>query len=490
MEQQLIGWEFMVCFSQNKDELVLGLTRGKAEFYIKCNFDPQVSLIDFPHDFKRARKNSIDLFPEIIGTTIQSVTQVAWDRSFFFELSNGSRLLFKLYGRRSNILLLNEHKSTMVFRNILAADAHTAITSLERSINLDNPQEEDIRQLRLLLGKSISGASSDDEVFHRTHQLLAAHKFFLYKATNGKPEVSLIEPEKYDYESDDPIDICRKLNLSFISDYLFLNKKKTIESLLGKRQSKTEKSIESYQLHLEKIKTRRSHEEVANIVMANLHRFKPDQEKIMLEDFYTGELIEIKLKRGMKPQIHAENLYRKAKNEKIEWQKASESLAAREEELRVLMKHIEELEKIDNFRTLNQFIKENKLNPSKGSQTEINLPYKEVTYRGFQIWIGKHAKANDELTLKYAHKDDIWLHAKDVSGSHVVIKHAGNKTIPTPVLEKAAALAAYHSKRKSDSLCPVIYTSKKYVRKRKGDPPGAVVVEREQVIMIEPSSEI
>jgi len=181
------------------------------------------------------------------------------------------------------------------------------------------------------------------------------------------------------------------------------------------------------------------------------------------------------------------NLYRKGKNEKIERQKTEESLAMKEEELFALMNQLEELEAVDNFRALHQFVKEKKLDPSKGAASEANLPYKEVIYMGFQIWIGKHAKANDELTLKYARKDDTWLHAKDVSGSHVVIKNAGNKTIPTPVLEKAAALAAYHSKRKSDSLCPVIYTPKKYVRKRKGDPPGAVVVDREQVIMIAPS---
>ncbi len=488
--EKLIGWEFVVCFSQNKDELVLGLTNGQEEFYIKCNFDPQVSLIDFPLDFKRARKNSIDLFPEIIGTKIQAVHQINWDRSFYFELSNGSQLLFKLHGRRSNVLLLNEPEASKVFRHVLATDASTNIATLERSITLETPQPEDVRQLKMLLGKDLSGSLRDDEVVPMTHQLLNANHFYLYKAASGRPEISLLQPPLFDLESTDPIDICRELHLVFVRDFLFQHKKQSILNLLKKRQSKTEKSLESYQLHLEKIKTRRSYEEVANIVMANLHQFKPGQEKVMLEDFYTGQSIEIKIKRGVKPQFHAENLYRKAKNEKIERQKTEESIDAKEEELLMLMQQLEALEKVDHFRALNQFIKENKLDPVKGSQGETNLPYKEVICMGFQIWIGKHAKANDELTLKYAKKDDTWLHAKDVSGSHVVIKNAGNKSIPTPVLEKAAALAAHYSKRKSDTLCPVIYTPKKYIRKRKGDPPGAVIVEREQVIMVAPSPEV
>jgi len=100
--------------------------------------------------------------------------------------------------------------------------------------------------------------------------------------------------------------------------------------------------------------------------------------------------------------------------------------------------------------------------------------------------VGRNAEANDELTLKLAYKEDFWLHAKDVAGSHVIIKHQSGKNFPKDVIERAAQLAAYNSKRKTDSLCPVIVTPKKFVRKRKGDPAGAVVVEREQVILVEP----
>ena len=104
----------------------------------------------------------------------------------------------------------------------------------------------------------------------------------------------------------------------------------------------------------------------------------------------------------------------------------------------------------------------------------------------FRIWVGKDAASNDELTLKYAHKEDLWLHAKDVAGAHVIIKFQAGKKFPKDVVERAAELAAYNSKRKNDTLCPVAFTPKKFVRKRKGDPPGAVVVEREEVMMVVP----
>jgi predicted ribosome quality control (RQC) complex YloA/Tae2 family protein len=74
-----------------------------------------------------------------------------------------------------------------------------------------------------------------------------------------------------------------------------------------------------------------------------------------------------------------------------------------------------------------------------------------------------------------------------VSGSHVIVKHQAGRAFPKDVIEFAASLAAFNSKRKTESLCPVVVTPKKFVRKRKGDPPGMVVVEREEVVMVTPA---
>ena len=103
------------------------------------------------------------------------------------------------------------------------------------------------------------------------------------------------------------------------------------------------------------------------------------------------------------------------------------------------------------------------------------------------ILVGKNAKANDELTLKVATKNDLWLHVKDVSGSHVVIKQKPGQNYPVSIIERAASIAAFNSKRKTDTLCPVIFTQKKFVRKVKESPPGQVVVEKEDVVMVQPA---
>ena len=489
LNSRLRGWEFVECFSQNKDELVLALAREKEEFYIKCNFSPQVSLIEFPQEFKRAKRNSINLFPDILGSPVQAVHQIPYDRSFYFELENGLWLLFKLYGRRSNIIQVAQGEVAEVFRSALAKDLELTIDQLGRHINIEAPEADDIRQLSMLIGKELATQYPEDhQIVAVVRSLLNARTFYIHQAENGKPVLDLLQPSET-FESTDPIATCQELYYRFIRDYLFLERKKSITGQLQRQVKKLEKVIDSYQLHLEKLKTRRSCEELANIVMANLHLYKPGMEAMELEDFYRNDVVTIQLKPGMKPQHYAENLYRKAKNEKIEHQKTRESLEVKEQELLSVYEEMEGLDKVSSFRELNQYIKKHNLGKQE-SKSDVILPYREVIFLGYQIWIGKNARSNDELTLKHARKDDLWLHARDVSGSHVVIRNGEKRKIPDPVLEGAAALAAYHSKRKSDTLCPVIYTPKKYVRKRKGDPPGAVVVDREQVIMVKPAATI
>ena len=103
-----------------------------------------------------------------------------------------------------------------------------------------------------------------------------------------------------------------------------------------------------------------------------------------------------------------------------------------------------------------------------------------------KIWIGKNAKSNDEVTTR-AHKEDVWLHARGVGGSHVVIRMENNKNLPPKnIIKKAAAVAAWNSKARGSSLAPVIYTKRKYVSKPKGAPAGTVRVQREEVEMVEP----
>jgi predicted ribosome quality control (RQC) complex YloA/Tae2 family protein len=105
----------------------------------------------------------------------------------------------------------------------------------------------------------------------------------------------------------------------------------------------------------------------------------------------------------------------------------------------------------------------------------------------YEVWVGRNAKQNDALTFRHARKYDLWMHARGVAGSHVVLRLPNRDARPgKPILEQAAAIAAYFSKAQGSSLVPVIVTPRKYVRKPKGAATGAVAVEREDVLLVEP----
>ena len=143
------------------------------------------------------------------------------------------------------------------------------------------------------------------------------------------------------------------------------------------------------------------------------------------------------------------------------------------------------LSQLSDHKELRKYIKDNNLLPQKKEEKTEDL-FKKFIIDGFEVLVGRNAKNNDTLTQKYAYKEDLWLHAKDVAGSHVVVKFQAGKKFPKPVIEKAAQLAAWYSKRKNESLCPVTYTLKKHVRKPKGAIAGSVIVEKESVILVKP----
>lgn len=115
-------------------------------------------------------------------------------------------------------------------------------------------------------------------------------------------------------------------------------------------------------------------------------------------------------------------------------------------------------------------------------------PFRRYRIDGrWEAWVGRSAAENDELTHRAAAPDDIWLHAQGVTGSHVVLRAGGKPDqVPRGVIEKAAALAALHSRARDSELVPVVWTQRKYVRKPRRSPPGTAVYSREKSVFVPP----
>jgi hypothetical protein len=119
------------------------------------------------------------------------------------------------------------------------------------------------------------------------------------------------------------------------------------------------------------------------------------------------------------------------------------------------------------------------------------LPYK--SYRssgGIDILVGRGARSNDELTYEIATPDDVWLHARDVTGAHVVMRWSRPEAPPARDLHEAAALAAWYSRARGSVVVPVDWTRRRHVRRARGNSPGRAIVERVKTVMARPSAEL
>ena len=510
LNQELSGKKFIEAFSQEKDEIVLVFAESEVDeelkkpFFIKATLRSDFACLSFPEKFDRARRNSVNLFTDIYQQQIIHVRVFINERAIEIIFKTGEVLVLKLFGNRSNLISFGrDGKVNQLFNNKLATDLTISLDTMDRKIDqsFEAFVKNDFRFEPLFptFGKLIN--KHLNELLERITQpedrwaviqdvlkKLEQPTFYITKIERI-PTLSLVPVGEIIYTYKDPIEALNAYYYAFIRLTGIEKEKAEILRILKKRISQTDNYLENTFKKLVELEEGTKNDEIANILMANLHLIPERAESVELYDFYRDQPIKIRLKKDLTPQKTAEGYYRKSKNEKIEIVRLHDSLQARETEREKMLGFVKSIEKIEVLRELRTFIKSNGLAGGNTVSVEQADLFKKVDFLGFTILIGKNAKNNDLLTRQYAHKEDLWLHARDVTGSHVVVKNQSGKKFPSPVIERAAQLAAWHSKRRTDSLCPVIFTPKKYVRKPKGLPEGAVVIDKEEVIMVVPTPE-
>lgn len=497
---RLKGCVISECFSQSKDELVIRFETTGAPFFIRASLEASFACLSFPESFHRARKNSVDLFPDLIGLRVTGLRQFANERSFAIHFTEDTAVIFKMHGNRANIIVLKNDIPVSLFKNSMAADRALVPDSLDRTIDwtqdaffqhAGNPAA-----LYFTFGKRVWQYLDTQEFSQQAPpdqwQSVLSVRQLLEKPTfnitlvNELPVLTLLPAENVLYTSTDPLKAANEFYARYTQTLALRQERSTALSALRTKLQAGEGYHAKNSEKLAELTNDNNYRIWADLLMANLHAITPGTERVVLDNFYNNNApAEIKLKKDLSPQKNAEVFYRKAKNQHIEIRRLQEILQRKEQEIAGLKEQITALSEATNLKAVRTMAGAGNTAVVKSKQ-EAPLPYHEFTYHGYRIWVGRNAQSNDILTFKHGYKEDLWLHAKDVAGSHVLIKHQAGKKFPKDVIERAAGLAAYNSKRKNETLCPVIVTPRKFVRKRKGDPAGAVVIEREEVMMVEP----
>lgn len=228
------------------------------------------------------------------------------------------------------------------------------------------------------------------------------------------------------------------------------------------------------------------------LITANIYQIKPGQSSIEVVNYFLADTptITIELDPAISAAENAQKHFRRYNKSKKTIEYLSEQIGLGQDELNYLESIYTNLEQsltLDDIEEIKrELIQTNYLTPpkqekSKKIKTEKPKPYEFISSDGFTILVGKNNNQNDWLTLKNSQEHDIWLHTKNIPGSHVIIK-SENRQVPDNTIYQGALLAAHFSKARLSLKVPVDFTLVKYVKKPNGAKPGMVIYSNEQTI--------
>jgi predicted ribosome quality control (RQC) complex YloA/Tae2 family protein len=489
----LTGSRLLECFSQQKDEVVLHFhTSSETNFYIKADLSQGNSILTFPSDFARTRSNSVDLFPSLYGVLVTQVRQTHNDRSFHIHFFNGLQLCFKMYGGRSNLLLHNGESVIEVLNHHLKKDISG---NIPEDKDIENPMAfhidaDTLRKQNPLFSKRIwmyweltskgKSNSERESIFKEMMHSLLEGPMMLCRSEN-EVFLSFFPIDTILMESYDPILISNQLARYFWQVNQFYKQKEALISQLEQRIFESMLQLESSEKQKSEIEESRNYRLQADLLMAFSHLVEKGAQATKLPDFNGVDTVEIRLKKELSVVENAERYYRKAKGQYLDEERIQKRIESWRETISNLKSDLVKLINVGNWAEIKPFLK-----TSSDAQPDTKItPYHLRQFMDYEIWVGKNAKSNDEM-LRLSHKDDLWLHARDVQGSHVIIRVKKGKITPQPVLMRAAEWAAFYSKAKNESLSAVMITERKFVRKSKNMLAGQVRVEKEKTLLVAP----
>ena len=238
--------------------------------------------------------------------------------------------------------------------------------------------------------------------------------------------------------------------------------------------------------------------QLGDIVTANIHAIRKGQKILEAVDFYDEEMpvIKIPLSEVLSPQENAAKFYKDYTRMKNAQKELTHQLEIGNLELSYLLSVLEELNRAQTEQELEEIRQElqnggylrRDAGKKKMKQAKLQLKRYEST-DGFGIYVGRNNRQNEELTFRLAAKNDIWLHAQKVHGSHVIIA-SGGREVPDDTITEAAQMAAYYSEAGQGQNVPVDVTPVKQIKKPAGGKPGMVIYHTYRTVYVDPKPDI
>lgn len=503
---------FDFAISPHKDVLEVYIHTDDKKFRLIFSANPNETALLLDKYRPSKKSNVIDFFQRLEGKKITGASLAEQDRLayLYFESEDKMYLQFKLFSGSPNVYLVQEDVVVDAFKSPEKAKGTDALKphapNFSDDISADAKPKNQITKLNPLLPRNLLPYLIEQhEVDQMNVDEVKDFVDVITEALLNDPHPRVLETgdlclwseEILDKPNDKKFDTVNHAVLHAYRNAVHLrrlhNKKQGVVQLLDRVASKKEAQLEQLQQADKSLERADEYEKYGHLLMANAHQsISHGKDSMEVKDFYEqNKIIKIPLKEGMTVAENAGYYYDKAKSSRKSFKEAQKRIPRVKKDAELANRLLREIENIDDLPDLESWMKDHaeeleKFGYGVEDDSQASSPYRKFRAGKYEIWVGKNAKANDKLT-SLAHKEDVWLHARGVGGSHVVIRMGNQKEYPPKeIILRAAGYAAFYSKAKGMKTAPVMYTKRKYVRKPKGAAPGAVVVEREKVEMVPP----
>ena len=277
----------------------------------------------------------------------------------------------------------------------------------------------------------------------------------------------------------------------------FERERNRLTQAVRRREERLIKKRRALQGDLRRAEQAETYKRHGELLTASLHAVPPRAESVLIPDYYEPDapMAEIALNPKKTAVENAQEYFKKYRKAKRGAARIAQLIDDLESEFEWVGECLKRLDEADGMRQIEQlrtdmvqmgWIREESADGKRKKQE--TTPYRTFTHRGWTILAGRNDRENEWLVTRVGKKDDMWLHAKQTAGSHVLIRNPERREqIPMPVLMSAARLAANMSKARSVKHAPVDYTFLKYVTRPKGAKPGRVIYSREKTLFVDPA---
>ena len=480
----------------------------------------------------------------LIGGRIEKLTQPEWERLLLVDITSRNelgdsvklKLAVELMGRSANLVLIGDdgriidcmrrmdyggdderrmlpgmiyrlpprQKKPMIFE-LGREEVAAAVSASDGGKPLDKRLMDSFSGLSPLICRELACRCGNDSellptVIEAFLESVRAGEFtptlFL---ENGKPrEYSFMALRQYGAEYEcRTFDSFSELLEAYYSKRELLERRRRrareLSHSVKTARDRIARKLASQKEELERTYCREDIRKNAELVTANMYRIKKGDGSVTVEDYYTEGCprIEIALDPLKTPQANAAAMFKEYNKLKTAEKHLTALVAEGEKQLEYLNSVLDELERAESERDLAEIRREltetgyiKKQRGTKPDKLKKQGPMEFVSSDGFLILVGRSNSQNDELTTKTARRTDIWLHTKNVHGSHVIISCDGLEP-PQRTIEEAASLAAYYSQAREGGKTAVDHTMVRFVRKPSGSMPGKVVYTDYSTVMAE-----